>query len=88
VSARQIAALRQWALIDDPAAQTANARKAFHDKFERDADPQGRLSPEERAKRGARLRKAHFTELAAKSVASRRAKSLKSRIPAGGDEPT
>jgi hypothetical protein len=87
-SRRRSAALRQWAVVDDPAARTANGRRAFNDKFERDADPEGRLSPEERAKRATRLRRAYFIDLAAKSAAVRKARSLKSRIPVdGGDEP-
>jgi hypothetical protein len=83
-AAKSIAMLRQWAFIEDPAARTANARQALLDKFEHQADPEGRLSPEERAKRAERLRRAYFKELAAKSAASRRAKSLKSRIPTQG----
>jgi hypothetical protein len=80
-SARRIAALRQWAHVEDPAARTANGRKAFLDRFEREADPEGRLSPEERAKRAERLRRVYFMELAAKSAAVRRSRSLKSRVP-------
>jgi hypothetical protein len=82
-AARQIAALRQWAFIEDPAAQTANARAKFLDRFEKEADPDNRLSAEERSKRAERLRRAYFKELAAKSAAVRRARSLKARIPAG-----
>ena len=85
-AAKRSAALRHWAFVEDPAARTANGRKAFNDRFEQQADPDGRLSPEERAKRADRLRRAYFIELAAKSVAVRRAKSLKSRIPADGAE--
>lgn len=80
-SARRIATLRQWAVENDPTGRTANARKTFLDRFERDADPGGRLSPEERAKRAARLRRAYFMELAAKSAAVRKSRSLRARIP-------
>ena len=84
-SRRRSAALRQWAFVDDPAARTANGRRAFLDRFEREADPDGRLRPEERAKRATRLRRAYFADLADKSAAVRRARSLNSRIPADGD---
>jgi hypothetical protein len=82
---RRIAALRQWVEVEDPAARTANGRKAFLDRFERQADPEGRLSPEERAKKAARLRRIYFIELGAKSAAVRRAGSLKSRLPLDGE---
>ena len=85
-AARRSAALRQWAFVTDPAARTANGRRAFLDRFERQADPDGRLSKEERAKRAERLRRAYFIELAAKSAAARKARSLRARVPseAGG----
>ena len=65
-SARRSAALRQWAFVDDPAGQTASRRARFIDGFEHQADLDGRLSAEERAKRAERLRRAYFIELAAK----------------------
>ena len=82
-AARRSAALRQWAFVEDPAARTANGRKAFNDGFERQADPDNRLSAEERAKRAERLRRAYFIELAAKSAAVRKARSLRARVPGG-----
>lgn len=50
---------------------TANARAAFLDRFERDADPEGVLTPEERARRAAHARRAHFIRLAALSAEAR-----------------
>jgi hypothetical protein len=47
----QIAAHDSWANTDDRTARTANARKAMLDKFEREVDPDGVLTPIERAKR-------------------------------------
>lgn len=41
-------------------------------KFEREVDPDGVLSPEERARRAEHLRKAHFQRLALKSARARR----------------
>jgi hypothetical protein len=64
----------------DPHEATAKARAAFLAKFEREADPEGVLPPEERRRRAESLRRAHFARLALASVkARRRAK--------GGDGP-
>ncbi|WP_246351054.1 hypothetical protein [Nocardia barduliensis] len=41
-------------------------------KFDRLVDPDGLLSPEERAYRSAQARKAHYTRLALKSAQARR----------------
>jgi len=46
-----IAAHASWARTANPAARTANARKAFADCFEREADPDCLLPPAERARR-------------------------------------
>jgi hypothetical protein len=54
---------------------TANARAAFLSSFERAADPDGSLPPEERQRRADHLRKAHFLELAARSAQARRRRS-------------
>lgn len=51
---------------------TAPARKAFLDRFEREADPRNELPVEERQRRAEHLRKAYFTELALRSVKARR----------------
>ena len=59
-AARSVAALRQGAFIEDPAAQTEAGRKAFLGKCEREADPEAQLSAEERAKRAQRLRRANL----------------------------
>lgn len=69
-----IAAHSKWA-IHDPVAGTAKARQAFLDRFDKAADPDGVLPPEERARRAAHLRKAHFTRLALKSAQARRART-------------
>lgn len=57
----------------DGKAHTANARAGFLARFERQVDPDGLLSPEERLRRALKLRKAHMLTLARKSAASRRA---------------
>lgn len=56
----------------DPQEHTAPARKAFLDRFEAEVDPEGVLSPEERARRASHARKAYFTKLALKSAQARR----------------
>jgi len=60
-----------WAATADPAARTLPARQAFLDRFEREVDPDGTLSPTERARRGAHARKAYFLRLALKSAQAR-----------------
>jgi hypothetical protein len=68
----QIAAEESWAQTEDRSARTANARKAMLDKFETQVDPDGKLTPAERAKRAEHARKAHFKRLALKSAQARR----------------
>ena len=65
------AAHKKWASVADPAAETAAARKAFLDRFDRQVDPDGTLPLAERARRAAHARKAYFLTLAAKSAAAR-----------------
>ncbi|MBO2456550.1 hypothetical protein [Actinomadura violacea] len=67
-----IAAHVQWSREPDRTARTATARRAFLDRFEREVDPDGTLTPEERARRAENARKAHFKRLA---LASARARS-------------
>ncbi|WP_100502176.1 hypothetical protein [Geodermatophilus chilensis] len=67
-----IAAHTSWANTTDPAARTAKARAAFTDRFEREADPDGTLPADERARRAEHLRRAHYKRLALKSAQARR----------------
>jgi len=55
----------------DAKETTSAARSAFLDKFERQVDPNGELSPEERQRRAEFARKAHFTRMAMKSAQAR-----------------
>ncbi len=71
----QIAAHESWAKTGDRAARTANARKAALDRFERDVDPDGTLTPAERAQRAENARKAYFARLALKSAQARKRRS-------------
>ena len=68
----QIAAHESWANTENRSARTAPARAAMLDKFEQQVDPDGVLTPAERAKRAEHARKAHFKRLALKSAQARR----------------
>lgn len=70
--ASRFGAHASWGNTTDRAARTAPARRALEEKFERLADPDGVLSPGERAKRAESLRKAHYTRMALKSAQARR----------------
>jgi hypothetical protein len=70
--AGRIAAHESWARTTDRSARTANARKGFLDRFEREVDPNNELTPTERARRAEHARKAYFLRLALKSAAARR----------------
>jgi hypothetical protein len=68
----QIGAHTSWAKTADRSARTAPARKALEEKFLREADPDNRLTPVERAKAAENLRKAHYKRMALKSAQARR----------------
>ena len=52
------------------------------DRFEREVDPNGELTPAERARRAGHARKAYFTRLSLKSAqARRRASEARASIP-------
>jgi hypothetical protein len=68
----RIAANTLHAKCADPRKHTAPARRAFLTKFEREVDPNGVLTPEERHRKALRARKAHMQRLALKSAKARR----------------
>lgn len=68
----RLAAHESWARTTDPSARTEPARRALLDRFEREVDPDGVLSPAERARRAGHARKAYFTRLALRSAQARR----------------
>jgi rubrerythrin len=72
----RIAALESWARTEDRSARTWPGRKAAMDKFEREVDPEGKLTIQERAKRAEWARKAHMQRLALKSAAARQRRKL------------
>lgn len=51
---------------------TGPARVAFDARWGREVDPEGVLSPDERAKRAAHAKQAHFQRMALKSAQARR----------------
>lgn len=81
----RIAAHSKWAGEADPSAATAPARRAFLDRFEREADPDGTLDSAERVRRAEHLRRAHFARLA---FASAKARARRAGKPAPDDRPT
>ena len=60
----QLSAHTSWANTKNQTARTQPGRDAMRRKFEQQVDPNGVLSPAERAKRAENLRKAHMTRLA------------------------
>jgi hypothetical protein len=67
-----IASNTRWGREQNRTKATSKARAALYDKFLREADPEGRLSIEERERRAASLRKAHYMKLAVLSAKARR----------------
>lgn len=68
----QVAAHTSWAQTADRTARTEPGRHAFRAKFERQVDPEGRLSVEELAARAESARQAHYARLAFESAKARR----------------
>ncbi|MVU77417.1 hypothetical protein GPX89_09170 [Nocardia sp. ET3-3] len=80
----RIAAHASWARTEDRAARTANARRALMDKFERAVDPDGLLTPDERAFRAEHARKEHYLRLSRKSALARRRRNCRNKHNGGG----
>lgn len=57
---------------NDSRAVTANARRAFFDRFEREVDPDGVLPVAERLRRAEHAKQAHMLRLALRSARVRR----------------
>jgi hypothetical protein len=70
----RIAAAERWARTGDRKAATANARAALRARFERQADPDGVLPPDERGRRADALQQAHMLRM---SLAARKARKGK-----------
>ena len=65
------AAYARWAKEDDPSRATQAARDAFLERFEKQVDPEGRLTPQERSRRARAARQSYFQGLALKSSMKR-----------------
>lgn len=76
----QLAVHQSWANTPDRPARTANARRAFLDKFEKQVDPEGKLPPAERAERAEHARRAHFKRLALASSKARRMRTARKAV--------
>ncbi len=59
----------------DTRETTRAAREAFSRRFEREVDPEGVLSPAERARRAEAAKRAYFQRLALRSAQARRKKT-------------
>lgn len=68
----RIAAETRWGLCADRAAATEPARAGLRARFEREADPSGTLSPDERARRADSLMRAHMTRMSLRAAQARR----------------
>jgi len=66
-----------WAATTDRTARTSAGTAAFFDRFERQVDPEGLLSPEQRAEQARHARIAHMLQLAERSAQARRRTSAK-----------
>lgn len=59
----RVAGLSSWVGESDPTARTAPARAAFLSRFEREVDPENRLSEEDRTRRALVAQKLYFARL-------------------------
>lgn len=73
--AARIAALWSWADTRDRSARTRPAREAELRRMETRVDPEGRMSPQERAKAAAAARSARMRQLAKKRWDAHRRKT-------------
>lgn len=67
-----VGAHESWARTPDRAARTAPARAALLDRFEREVDPDGVMTPETRKAAAENARKAFYKRLGIKSGEARR----------------
>jgi hypothetical protein len=68
----QIGAHTSWANTENRSERTRPAREGLEDKFVREADPDNKLTPPERAKAAKNLRSAHYARMSLKSAQVRR----------------
>lgn len=70
-----IAANARWSRITDRKAAMEPAHRGLLQKFEREVDPTGLLSPAERARQAENARKAHYKRMALRSSQHRSRRS-------------
>jgi hypothetical protein len=70
----RLAAYSRWAKCDDVDAAMQEPHKAFLARFEKQVDPEGKLSVAERQRRAEAAMKAHMTRLALRSAQVRKKK--------------
>ena len=68
----RIAAAERWGRTRDRTAATEPARRGLRAKFEREADPDGTLSPQERMRRADQLMQAHMLRMSRAAAQARR----------------
>jgi hypothetical protein len=68
----RIAAEISWARTADRSARTRPAREAFLKRFEREVDPDGKLPPDERARRANHALRAHMLRLRKRTITNNR----------------
>lgn len=78
----RIAAAERWGRTADRQAATAPARRGMRAKFEREADPDGTLSPAERERRADQLMHAHMLRMALASAKARSRRATRGTGPA------
>jgi hypothetical protein len=70
----------------DSRQTSANGRAAFLARFEREVDPDGVLTPEERGRCAEQARRAYFTRLSLAATKARQAKrETRAKPPRGGE---
>lgn len=68
----RIATAERWGRTSGRTAATEPARRGLRAKFEREADPDGALSAQERARRADQLMKAHMFRMSRAAAQARR----------------
>lgn len=72
VLSARIAAAERWGHTTDRSAATAPARRGLRAKFEREADPDGTLPAQERARQADQLMQAHMLRMSRAAAQARR----------------
>jgi hypothetical protein len=71
---KRIAAEVSWARTRDRTARTRPARETFLRRFEKEVDPDGTLTPEERRERAEHAKRAYMLQLAKRSATVRKSR--------------